>query len=102
MSSVPKTKLSRYGGWLPSRIIHESFINYHADSAAERLAKYRASHPQIPEGAPVPSSAVGLYNVPSVQAFAGAINGDPVMKDLFDKIFLQVSSLNQVPTSLHC
>jgi phosphatidylserine decarboxylase len=49
----------------------------------------------LPQGAPFPEGPDGPH-VPSVQAFGDAINADPVMKDLFDKIFLQVSPLNRV------
>ncbi|KAF9220326.1 hypothetical protein BS17DRAFT_787543 [Gyrodon lividus] len=96
MPSVPKTKLSRYGGWLPSREVLGSFLEHHANNAAERHAKYRASHPHIPIGVSLPSGVEGPY-VSSVQAFADAINADPVMKGLFDKIFLQVSPLYRIP-----
>ncbi|KIK99506.1 hypothetical protein PAXRUDRAFT_822663 [Paxillus rubicundulus Ve08.2h10] len=49
--------------------------------------------PQLPKGASLPLAA---WNVASVQAFADAINADPVMTYLFNQIFLQVSSLNQI------
>ncbi|KAF9225111.1 hypothetical protein BS17DRAFT_879256 [Gyrodon lividus] len=96
MPLVPKSRLSRFGGWLPSSVVLGSYIKCHTDRAAERYARYRAGHPDIPKGVPLSSCAEGPH-VPSVQAFADAINADPVMRGLFDKIFLQVSPLNQVP-----
>ncbi|KAF9234673.1 phosphatidylserine decarboxylase [Melanogaster broomeanus] len=76
MSLVPKTKLSRYGGWLPPREIHKQFIAHHFKLA---VIRQRADP-----------------HVPPVQAFADAINAVPLMRGLFDQIFLQVSPLNQV------
>ncbi|KAH7890908.1 phosphatidylserine decarboxylase [Phlebopus sp. FC_14] len=96
MPSSPKTKLTRYGGWLPSRVVHEGFIKHHAGHAAESHRKYKARRPNIPLNAPLPPGEEAPH-VDSVQEFANAINGDPVMRGLFDKIFLQVSPLNQVP-----
>ncbi|KIJ15847.1 hypothetical protein PAXINDRAFT_168846 [Paxillus involutus ATCC 200175] len=92
---TPKTKLSRYGGWLPSRVVREAYLKEHCGLAAGRLEKYRTGR-GLPQGAPFPEGPDGPH-VPSVQAFGDAINADPVMKDLFDKIFLQVSPLNRIP-----
>ncbi|KIJ15837.1 hypothetical protein PAXINDRAFT_11415 [Paxillus involutus ATCC 200175] len=94
MSSVPNTKLSRYGGWLPSSAVHKTFIENHTNLVAKRLED-RTSHLHVPASDRLPGSAESLH-VPSVQAFADAIHEDPVMSDLFDKIFLQASPLNQV------
>jgi phosphatidylserine decarboxylase len=51
--------------------------------------------PNVPSSGPLPGGAEGPY-VPSVQAFADAINANPVMSGLFDNIFLQASPLNEV------
>ncbi|KIJ08272.1 hypothetical protein PAXINDRAFT_102637 [Paxillus involutus ATCC 200175] len=95
MAAVPKTKLSRYGGWLPSANIHKSFLDYHTKLASERLKKYRTTHPNLPRSGHLPGGAEGPY-VPSVQAFADAINANPVMGDLFDQILLQASPMKEV------
>ncbi|KAH7890911.1 phosphatidylserine decarboxylase [Phlebopus sp. FC_14] len=96
MSSPPKTRLTRYGGWLPSRIVYEKFVDYHVGKAVDRHQKYKARLPNIPLNVPLPPGEEAPH-IPSVQAFADVINGDPVLRGLFDKIFLQVSPLNQVP-----
>ncbi|KAH7890906.1 Phophatidylserine decarboxylase-domain-containing protein [Phlebopus sp. FC_14] len=96
MSSPPKTRLTRYGGWLPSRIVHEKFVDYHVGKAIDRHQEYKANRPNVPLNIPLPPGEAAPH-VPSVQAFADTINGDDELRTLFDKIFLQVSPLNQVP-----
>jgi hypothetical protein len=41
LTMTPKTKLSRYGGWLPSRVVREAYLKEHCGLAAGRLEKYR-------------------------------------------------------------
>ncbi|KAH7890910.1 phosphatidylserine decarboxylase [Phlebopus sp. FC_14] len=86
MSSPPKARLIRYGGWLPSRTVHESFVKELIRITNGVRQDHKASH-----------SGEDAPHIPSVQEFADAMNRDPVMKGLFDNIFLQVSPLNQVP-----
>ena len=75
---MSSTAFSRYGGWLPkSRIIHKAFFNDHL-----KLAKHRKRNK--------------IEHEPAVLAFEKAIESDPDMSLLFTKIFLQVSSENQV------
>lgn len=70
----------KYGGWLPSKPeILSSFIEQHVKLA---LA--------------VDPSDTPTQHLPAVQEFKEIIQGDAVMKDLFDQIFLQVSKLNKV------
>ncbi|KIJ65510.1 hypothetical protein HYDPIDRAFT_88603 [Hydnomerulius pinastri MD-312] len=75
---MPPTKGSRYGGWLPQNpAIHLSFVKTHVDLANSRIAsRHKRSQP--------------------VQNFADAINSNPAMKALFDKIFLEASPENSV------
>ncbi|KAI0069297.1 phosphatidylserine decarboxylase [Artomyces pyxidatus] len=75
------TKFIRYGGWLPAHPeIHTSFLAKHVKLARKAVF-----------------SDAPVAHIPPVEAFKDAIEGDPVMKFLFDQIFLQVSSKNTVP-----
>jgi phosphatidylserine decarboxylase len=77
---VPKTTLSRYGGWIPSsRHVHKSFLDTHA-KLAEKSIKARATHN------------------PAVAAFAQAIKSNKQMVELFNQIFMQVSEESTVNT----
>ncbi|KAI0045726.1 phosphatidylserine decarboxylase [Auriscalpium vulgare] len=76
---VYTTERSKYSGWLPSPIIRESYLAKHV-----KHAKRAVFDPAV-------------VHVPAVQAFKDAIEGDSVMKTLFDQIFLQVAEENQVP-----
>ncbi|KAI0069279.1 phosphatidylserine decarboxylase [Artomyces pyxidatus] len=72
------TRLTRYGGWLPAHPeIHTSFIAKHVKLARRAVL-----------------SDATIAHLPAVQAFKDAIESDPVMKSLFDQIFLQASSKN--------
>jgi phosphatidylserine decarboxylase len=75
----PQTVLSRYGGWLPkSRKIHQAYFDDHLKFAKRRIYE-------------------GVAHQPAVVAFQKAIQSDPIMTLLFDKIFLQVSPENNIP-----
>ncbi|KJA18817.1 hypothetical protein HYPSUDRAFT_144417 [Hypholoma sublateritium FD-334 SS-4] len=74
----PVTALSRYGGWLPkSRKIHQAFFEERI-----KFARHRSQR--------------NLGHEPAIAAFERAIKADPIMSLLFDKIFLQVSPMNQI------
>ncbi|KAI0045727.1 hypothetical protein FA95DRAFT_1573597 [Auriscalpium vulgare] len=74
------TKFIKYGGWLPSHPeIHTSFLAKHVKLAKRAVLDSAAEH------------------LPAVQEFKDAIEGDAIMKSLFDQIFLQVSDKNTVP-----
>jgi hypothetical protein len=77
---VPKSTLSRYGGWIPSsRHVHRSFLETHA-KLAHKSMKARAAH------------------TPAVAAFAQAIRASKEMVKLFDQIFMQVDKESTVNT----
>ncbi|KAH8799230.1 phosphatidylserine decarboxylase [Flagelloscypha sp. PMI_526] len=79
MADLPKTTLSRYGGWLPSsRRVHERFIQKHVDLAGQR-----------------PKGRAPLH-IPAVEEFERAIKSDQEMVDLFHQIFLQASPENKI------
>lgn len=70
------TVYSRYGGWIPiDPIIHEHFHQGLQDAVQKRHAVFGPD----------------LEHVDAVKQFETAINGDSVMRSLFDKIFLEVS-----------
>lgn len=72
--STPKFR--RYTGWLPSNPeIYDTFIAKHVALASGRL---------------------GHKHQDAVQKFEEAIQGDAIMKGLFEQIFLQVSPKNTV------
>lgn len=72
------TVFSGYGGWLPRHPdIYKNFINRLLKRALQR------SHDS-------------LEHEPAVAAFGEAIQGDPVMKSLFDQIFRQVHEQSKV------
>ncbi|KAF5334577.1 hypothetical protein D9758_018360 [Tetrapyrgos nigripes] len=74
----PSTRLTRYGGWIPSPVVYNSFIHKHRVIASGRMSN-------------------GSAHIPAVAEFERAIKSDPVMTELWNQIFLQVSPLNQVP-----
>lgn len=75
--SIHRTK---YGGWLPSNPeILSSFIEKHIKLAQE-----------------ITLSDTHTQHLPVVQEFKEIVEGDAVMADLFDQMFLQVSKLNKV------
>jgi phosphatidylserine decarboxylase len=77
------TTFSGYGGWLPkSPAIYRNFINHLLKRALGR-------------------SDESTKHEPAVAAFGEVIQGDPVMKSLFDQIFLQVSEQNKVKDFEH-
>lgn len=72
------TVLCGYGGWLPKHpAIYKAFIDHLVQLALRR-------------------SADSTSHEPAVTAFGEAIQGDPVMKSLFDQVFLQVDRRNKV------
>ncbi|KAI0069295.1 phosphatidylserine decarboxylase [Artomyces pyxidatus] len=74
------TKFTKYGGWLPAHPdIHTSFIAKHVKHAKRAV-----------------QSKAPVTHIPAVQVFKEAIESDPVMKTLFDQIFLQVSEKNTI------
>ncbi|KZP30152.1 phosphatidylserine decarboxylase [Athelia psychrophila] len=79
MVSFPNHR-HKYGGWLPSKPeILSSFIDELVKLAQGTLRDTSAQH------------------LPAVQEFKESIQGDPVMKNLFDEVFLQVASkLNKI------
>ncbi|KAK0431383.1 phosphatidylserine decarboxylase [Desarmillaria tabescens] len=78
MSQHRKTTLTRYGGWLPANpAIHKSFIRHAIQLSAPRH-RTRAAHTE------------------PVANFQAAINADPEMVDLWNQIFLQASTENQI------
>ncbi|KAG1904727.1 phosphatidylserine decarboxylase [Suillus fuscotomentosus] len=77
------TVLCGYGGWLPKHpAIYKAFIDHLVQRALRR-------------------SADSTLHEPAVAAFGEAIQGDPVMKSLFDQVFLQVDRRNQVTDFEH-
>jgi phosphatidylserine decarboxylase len=78
--SYASNTFRRYTGWLPSNPeIYDSFVAKHVD-LANRAANRAHKDP--------------------VQKFKEAIESDPIMKDLFHQIFLQVSKKNTVSDPL--
>lgn len=74
----PKTRLTRYGGWLPaSRTVHHSFIKHHVHGGRQR------------------HEAGNTLTAP-VAKFRDAINADPEMVDLWKQVFLQSSTKDEV------
>ncbi|KAK7464209.1 hypothetical protein VKT23_006375 [Stygiomarasmius scandens] len=74
----PQTKLSRYGGWIPtSRIIHHSFINHQLKLARSPMS---TNQPH--------KEAVANFEI--------AIKADKEMVKLFDKIFKQAAPENKI------
>lgn len=79
MVSFPNHR-HKYGGWLPSK--------------PEILSTFIDELVKLAQG---PLRDTSTQHLPAVQEFKESIQGDPVMKNLFDEIFLQVvSKLNKV------
>ena len=85
MSEMPfAIKRSRYHGWLPRhREVHRAFIKQKVSKAIAR--KERASR----------SGDAEVHTAP-VARFAAVILGNSVIRNLFDKIFLQVNTDSKV------
>ncbi|KAF9034513.1 phosphatidylserine decarboxylase [Rhodocollybia butyracea] len=80
---LPKTRLTRYGGWLPaSRTVHHSFIKHHIHQGRNR-------------------HEAGATHTAPVAKFKAAINADSEMVDLWTQVFLQASTKDEVKTFDH-
>lgn len=78
-------KRSRYHGWLPHhREVHLAFIKQKVSRALAR--KDRADR----------SKGADAQHTDAVVAFAAAILADQYMRNLFEKIFLQVNTDSKV------
>ncbi|KAG2003685.1 phosphatidylserine decarboxylase [Coprinopsis cinerea AmutBmut pab1-1] len=73
LRGAPKSRLSRYNGWLPARPeIYREFIQRHRQIGKDRR---RAAVP----------------HQPIVQKFADTIRGDPEMSALMDEVFIEAA-----------
>ncbi|KAK7030972.1 hypothetical protein VNI00_013920 [Paramarasmius palmivorus] len=94
--SLPKTTLSRYGGWLPSSpIVRQSFFQARLADAKKRLALIRGGS-EFTVSADGLDGKAAVGHIPSVADFEHAIKSDERLFRLFNQIFIQAPEENKI------